>query len=83
MKGYAVVLFLVLGLDIGGMAQTDVFFMYKNKFTYKGVGDEYEAILLPKQHGLDYNYYADNVSLESGCLLLLGLGLLYVVMENN
>ena len=67
---------LVLGLEVGLMSQTDGFFKYSNEYKYVN-NDKYELLLLPKQHGLDYDYYADNVPLESGCLLLLGMGLFY------
>lgn len=77
MKGYVMALVLVFGLDISMMSQTDGFF-YSSRFKSLGNNDRYETILLPKEHGLDYNYYADNVSLGSGCLLLLGMGLVYV-----
>lgn len=77
MKGYLMVIVFVFGLDISMMSQTDGFF-YSSRFRTLGNNDRYETVLLPKQHGLDYNYYADNVSLGSGCLLMLGMGLVYV-----
>lgn len=66
----------MLGLEINLMSQSDGYF-YSNKSKYFGDDNEYEVPLLPKQHGLDYNYYADTAPLESGCLLLMGMGLLY------
>ncbi len=77
MKGYVMAILFAFGLEMSLMAQVDRFFMYQNEYNYKENASEYEVILLPKEHGWDYNYYAENVPLESGCLLLLGMGLLY------
>lgn len=75
MKKCVMVIIFVFGLGIRVMAQVDGYF-YNSRFkTFKN-NNECE-VLLPDQHGLDYNYYADNAPLESGCLLLLGMGLLY------
>ncbi|MBR5146679.1 MAG: hypothetical protein IKW54_03525 [Bacteroidales bacterium] len=64
-------------------AQTDTFFMYGEGFRYIKKDDGYEMILLPEQHGLDYNYYADKAPLGSGWLLLLGMGLAYTKLKKQ
>ena len=62
--------------------QSDGFFRYNDEFR-KINNDEYELILLPKTHGLDYNYPADNVSIGQGLLLLSALGVLYVIKKRQ
>lgn len=62
--------------------QSDGFFRCHNEFR-KANDDDYELILLPENHGLDYNYPADNVPLEQGLLLLSAFGLLYVIKKDN
>lgn len=79
MKKYIMIILFVLGVEV--VAQTDRFFIYDNNNI--GNAAEYEMLLLPEQHGLDYNYYADKVPLESGCLLLLGMGLVYAKFKKQ
>lgn len=62
--------------------QSDGFFRHKDEFR-KVNDDEYELILLPKTHGLDYNYPADNVSIGQGLILLSALGVLYVIRKRQ
>ena len=83
MKGYIIVILFLFGLGISMMAQTDTFFMYGEGFRYIKKDNGYEMILLPEQHGLDYNYYADNAPLGSGCLLLFGMGLAYAKFKKQ
>ena len=40
-------------------------------------------ILFPEQHGLEYNYSADSAPLETGCMLLLGMSLLYTKVKKR
>lgn len=82
MKECIMTILLVLVLEFALMAQSDGFFMHK-RYDYIVADDEYEIILLPKQHGLDYNYYADKAPLGSGCLLLLGMGLIYAKFKHK
>lgn len=83
MKEYIIVVLFLFGLEISIIAQTDTFFMYGDGFRYIKKENGYEMIMLPEQHGLDYNYYADKVSLGSGCLLLLGMGLAYAKFKKQ
>lgn len=53
--------------------QSDGFFRCHDEFR-KINNEDYELILLPKKHGLDYNYPADDVPLGQGLLLLSALG---------
>ena len=62
--------------------QSDGFFKYDDEFR-KINNDEYELILLPKTHGLDYNYPAENVSIGQGLLLMSALGVLYVIKKRQ
>ena len=77
MKKCIIAILLVFVIEFASKAQSDGFFMYNRGYKYIE-NDEYEMVLLPKQHGSEYNYYADNAPLESGCLLLLGMGLVYM-----
>lgn len=62
--------------------QSDGFFSC-NDGVRKVNNDAYELILLPKTHGLDYNYPADSVSIGQGVLLLSALGTLYVIRKRQ
>ena len=62
--------------------QSDGFFRCHNEFR-KINNEDYELIMLPKKHGLDYNYPADDVPLGQGLLLLSALGMLYVIKKDN
>lgn len=68
---------LVFGM-ISLIAQTDGFFSYYNGNDANENECREGLVILPRQHGYDYNYYADNVALESGSLLLFGMGLFYL-----
>lgn len=83
MKVYIMTMLFVFGLEVGMKAQTDEFFMCRNEFRYTENNGGYESLLLPRQHGLDCNYYADAAPLESGCLLLLGMGLVYAKFKKQ
>ncbi len=65
------------------MAQTDGFFICGEGFRYIRKDDEYKMILLPEQHGLESNYSADVAPLETGCMLLLGMSLLYTKVKKR
>ena len=76
MKGYVIVVLFVFGLVMSLTAQTDGFFTWAMDDDYM-TNAKYELLQLP-DHGSDYNYYADDVPLESGCLVLLGMAMAYV-----
>ena len=82
MKRY-VTLMLLLGIEIGVMAQKDGFFECWKEYRFTEKEDRCEVVLLPNQHGLECNYNADDVPLASGCLLLLGIGLLYAGLKKQ
>ena len=62
--------------------QSDGFFKCHKEFRKINNGD-YELMLLPEKHGLDYNYPADDVPLGPGMLLLSALGVLYVIKKDS
>ena len=82
MKVYMMVILFVFGLEMG-ISQTDGFFILRDECRHieKDVG--YSIVSLPDRHGLYDDYYADSAPLESGCLLLLGLGLAYAKFKNK
>lgn len=82
MKGYMIAILFVFGLEIGLMAQADRFFKRDNDADYMN-DTRFEMILLPNQHGLDYDYYAEDAPLESGCLLLLGMAMMYAKFKKQ
>ena len=62
--------------------KSDGFFGYNDEFR-KVNNDEYELILLPKTHGLDYNYPADNVPIGQSLMLLSAFGVLYAIKRKR
>jgi hypothetical protein len=82
MRECIIVILLVL-CRISAIAQSDVFFIYGEGVRYIKKDDEYKMILLPEQHGLECNYSADAASLETGCMLLLGMSLLYTKVKKR
>jgi hypothetical protein len=82
MRECIIAILLVL-CRISAIAQSDVFFIYGEGVRYIKKDDEYKMILLPEQHGLECNYSADAASLETGCVLLLGMSLLYTKVKKR
>lgn len=82
MRECIIVILLVL-CRISAIAQSDGFFIYGEGVRYIKKDDEYKMILLPEQHGLECNYSADAASLETGCMLLLGMSLLYTKVKKR
>ena len=72
----------VFGLEIVLMAQADRFFKRDNDAGYMN-DTGFEMILLPSQHGWEYDYYAEDAPLESGCLLLLGMVMMYAKFKKQ
>lgn len=67
---------LIVGLSMNVNAQSDGFFRYQ--YEYREEDDEWNMlIVLPNEHGLDYNYPADSAPIGTGLLLLSGMGLAY------
>lgn len=77
-----IMLFVVLGFWMNLRAQLDGFFVYQ--YEYRDERDEEWAqiLLLPEEHGLDYNVPVD-VPLGSGLLLLTGMSIGYGIMIKN
>ena len=82
MRRCIIAILLVL-CRISAIAQSDVFFIYGEGIRYIEKNDEYKMVLLPEQHGLEYNYSADSAPLETGCMLLLGMSLLYTKVKKR
>lgn len=82
MRECIIAILLVL-CRISATAQSDVFFIYGEGVRCIKKDDEYKMILLPEQHGLECNYSADAASLETGCVLLLGMSLLYTKVKKR
>lgn len=49
----------------------------------ENVADEYDLLLLPQVHGLEYNYPADDVPIGYGLLLLSAFGILYEIKKRH
>lgn len=76
-------LLLIMGLGINVNAQSDRFFRYQYETDENKNTEWCELILLPPEHGLDYDYYADSVPLTSGLILMIGLSLGYGIHKNR
>ena len=67
---------IVMGSIMNSNAQLDKFFSYRDDYPED---DEWcNLVLLPKAHGLEYNYPADDVPLGAGLLILSGLSIAYI-----
>lgn len=82
MRECIIAILLVL-CRISATAQSDGFFICGEGVRYIKKDDEYKMILFPEQHGLEYNYSADSAPLETGCMLLLGMSLLYTKVKKR
>lgn len=72
---------LIIISAVNVKAQSDVFFRYHEVDNRDNDAGWRELVLLPKEHGLDYNYPADDAPIASGTLLLIEIGILYGVMR--
>ena len=61
-------------------AQSDGFFNYRNECSRDDNNEWCEFVLLP-QHGVSYNYPADDVPVTAGVFLLVEMGLLYGMIK--
>ena len=67
---------LIVGLSMDVNAQSDGFFRYQYEYREEDNGWN-KLIVLPNEHGLDYNYPADSAPIGTGLLLMSGMGLVY------
>lgn len=64
--------------------QTDGFFSSNRYEEYREDNTEWGKMpLLPKTHGYNYDYDAENVPLGSGLLILAGMGIGYAVRKRK
>jgi hypothetical protein len=83
MKKYIVLMLLIMLSVMRVEAQSDTFFKYHDE-QHRDNNEEWkELVLLPKVHGLDYNYPADDAPISSGALLMLKMGILYGLMKKR
>lgn len=61
-------------------AQSDGFFNYRDEYSRESNDEWCEFVLLP-QHGVSYNYPADDVPITAGVLLLVEMVLIYGVIK--
>lgn len=64
-------------------AQSDGFFADKYDYRENNSEEWGELLLLPKTHGLDYNYPADNVPITHGLPVMLAMGIVYLIKKND
>lgn len=62
-------------------AQSDRFFEYHDECGRESNDEWCKFVLLPQEHGVNYNYPADDVPITTGALLLMGMGLLYGMIK--
>lgn len=74
---------LILGLNICTNAQSDGFFSYDNRCREDDDSEWNELIMLPPDHGLDYNYPANNAPLGMGLLIMTGMGIVYLTRKKD
>lgn len=71
-----ILLLITIGIGINVNAQSDGFFRYQYEYREEDNGWN-KLIVLPNEHGLDYNYPADSAPIGTGLLLMSGMGLAY------
>lgn len=78
-----ILILLILGLNIYAIAQSDAFFSYNNSYRADDDSEWNELIMLPPNHGLDYNYPADNAPLGAGLLIMTGMSVVYLTSRKD
>lgn len=76
-----VVVMLTLTMDL--RAQSDGFFLKYYEYKEKGHDEWGELLLLPDKHNVDYDYPADNAPLDTGLLIMSGIGVAYANCKRN
>ena len=77
MKELVIMLIIIFGCFVNLSSQSDNFFLYHQEYRYDNDSEWEELIMLPRTHGLDYNYPANEAPLNSGLILLVGMGICY------
>lgn len=77
MKEFVIIMMIIFGCIIDVNSQSDSFFSYQQEYRYDNDSEWEELIMLPKTHGLDYNYPAGDAPLSSGSIILVGMGICY------
>ncbi len=77
MKELVIIMMIIFGCVIDIKSQSDGFFLHHQECRNDNALEWEELIMLPKTHGLDYNYPANEVPLNSGLILLVGMGICY------
>lgn len=72
-----------MGIGVNVNAQSDGFFRYQYEYRDGWDQEWNELILLPSEHGLDYNYHADSAPLTSGLLMMVCMGIGYCVSKSK
>lgn len=83
MKEFVIIMIIVFGCVIDVNSQSDGFFSYYQEYRNDNDSEWEELIMLPKTHGLDYNYPANEAPLSSGLILLVGMGICYGFARNS
>ncbi len=83
MKRSIIVLVLMILSIMNLKAQSDAFFNYHDEYSRESNEEWCKFVLLPQEHGVNYNYPADDVPLIGGSLLLMEMGLLYGVIKKH
>lgn len=83
MRRFLCIIILVLMPAVNLRAQSDRFFV--NHYEYReDMSDEWgELLLLPDRHDLDYDYPADNVPLDAGLLMMIGMSMTYAKVRKR
>ena len=82
MKKYMLMI-LTIGFNVCINAQSDVFFSYQYEYREEKDSEWNELIMLPPNHGLDYNYPADNAPLGAGLLIMTGMSVVYLTLRKD
>lgn len=77
MKEFVIIMMIIFSCIIDVNSQSDSFFSYHQEYRNDKDSEWEELIMLPKTHGLDYNYPASDAPLGPGSIILVGMGICY------
>jgi hypothetical protein len=83
MKKYIIIILLTITTIMNLNAQSDRFFERHDEDRRESNDEWCKFVLLPQEHGVNYNYPADDVPVTTGAFLLMEMGLLYVMIKRN
>lgn len=83
MKELVIIMVIILGCVTDTKSQSDGLFSYHQEYRNDNDSEWEELIMLPKTHGLDYNYPANEAPLNSGFIILVGMGICYGLLRKN